>query len=228
MSLTFALPTGSRTVMESSSNAAALPDELAMGAGDLPRGRWWSLPLSLWGLGGVVALLGSAIWRLTPIAVEALADGLTAVQWVVTVLWVAFMAWSEGYRGFHTRFSPRTAARALYLGRRSTPLRVMLGPLFCMGYFGATRRVRITAWAITTMVVCLVLLVRLLDQPWRGIVDLGVVVGLAWGLASLLYFFAVGLARRRLPVDPAVPGATPAVSRARPGGAGTDGPGSAG
>jgi hypothetical protein len=34
-------------------------------------------------------------------------------------------------------------------------------------------------------VVALVLIVKSLPQPWRGIVDGGVVVGLAWGLVSL-------------------------------------------
>jgi len=164
-----------------------------------------ALLLSLWGIGGVAALLGSAVWRLTPIAVEPIAGGeLDPTLWLLLAAWVAFMAYSEGYRGFHTRFSPRTAARALWLGRNPKPVRAILAPLFCMGFFGATRRVMITAWSITTMVVCLVLLVHRLDQPWRGIVDAGVVVGLAWGLLSLLWFFARGAITGVLPTDPAV------------------------
>jgi hypothetical protein len=164
-----------------------------------------ALLLSLWGIGGVTALLGSAIWRLTPIAVEPVASGsLGTGHWIAMVAWVAFMAYAEGYRGFHTRFSPRTAARALWLGRHPAPVRAILAPLFCMGFFGATRRVTITAWSITTMVVCLVLLVSRLDQPWRGIIDAGVVVGLAWGLASLLAFFVYGLVTGELPVDPSI------------------------
>ncbi len=167
-----------------------------------------ALLLSLWGIGGVTALLGSAIWRLTPIAVEPIAaGGLEPPHWILLAVWVALMAYSEGYRGFHTRFSPRTAARALWLGRHPRPARAMLAPLFCMGFFGATRRVTITAWSITTMVVCLVLLVHRLEQPWRGIVDAGVVVGLAWGLASLLWFFARGAVTGELPTDPQVPDA---------------------
>ena len=167
----------------------------------------WSLLLSLWGIGGVTLLLGSAIWRLALIAVEPIADGaLGPGHWLALALWVVFMAWAEGYRGFQTKFSPRTAARALHLGRHPTALRAILGPLFCMGFFGATRKVTITAWAITTMVVCLILLVGNLEQPWRGIVDAGVVVGLIWGLVSLLAFFLRGLATGRLPVDPEVAG----------------------
>lgn len=167
---------------------------------------WWSVPLSLWGVGGVTALLASAIWRLTPLAVEPIRAGsLQAWHWPVMVVWIGFMAWAEGYRGFQTKFSPRTAARALHLGRHPTPLRAALAPLFCMGFFGATRKVRITAWSVTTMVICLVLLVGALDQPWRGIVDAGVVIGLLWGVLSLLAFFVRGLVTGELPVDPELP-----------------------
>ena len=44
-------------------------------------------------------------------------------------------------------------------------------------------------------VVCLILVVRLLEQSWRGIVDMGVVVGLAWGTVSLLVHTALALSR---------------------------------
>jgi hypothetical protein len=37
-------------------------------------------------------------------------------------------------------------------------------------------------------IIILVLVVRLLSPPWRGIVDLGVVIGLTWGFISLLIF----------------------------------------
>jgi F0F1-type ATP synthase membrane subunit a len=41
---------------------------------------------------------------------------------------------------------------------------------------------------VTTGIVVLVLLVRAVPQPWRGIIDLGVVVGLAWGIISIVVF----------------------------------------
>lgn len=175
----------------------------------LPAPRTASATLiSLWGIGGVFLLIGSALWRLTPLAIEPIADGsLSAGQWALMIGWSAFNAYAEGYRGFQLRFSPRTAARALYLGHNPTPLRVALAPLFCMGFFGATRRVLIAAWAVLLMVAGLVALVRALDQPWRGIVDAGVVVGLGWGLASLLAFYVAGLTSNSLPADPQVPDA---------------------
>lgn len=162
--------------------------------------------IALWGMGGVVFIIGSAVWRLTPLAIEPMVDGsMTVWHWALMLVWVAFNAYAEGYRGFQKRFSPRTAARALYLGDHPTPLRVALAPLFCMGFFGATRRVLIAAWVVLIMVVGLVTIVRALDQPWRGIVDAGVVVGLGWGLVTLIGFFITGMTGGILPTDPEVP-----------------------
>lgn len=167
--------------------------------------------ISLWGMFGVVLLIGSAVWRLAPLAIEPIADGsMTPLHWGLMIGWSVFNAYAEGYRGFQLRFSPRTAARALYLGHHPTPLRVALAPLFCMGFFGATRRVLIAAWAVLIIVAGLVALVRALDQPWRGIVDAGVVIGLGWGLVSLVVFYVAGLTGNSLPADPQVPGGEPA------------------
>jgi hypothetical protein len=142
----------------------------------------------LWGLGGIFFLVGFAVYRLTPRAVEAVASGLGPGQWAVLGAWTLFMAYGEGYRGFQKRFSPRTAARARWLRDRADTVRAALAPLFCMGYFHATRRVRITSIGLTAGIVVLVVAVSLCPQPWRGIIDFGVVVGLAWGLVSLAWF----------------------------------------
>jgi hypothetical protein len=136
-----------------------------------------------------MALLLFALARLTPIAWEAVAGELDSLQWSVLVINVLFMAWSEGYKGFQQRFSPRVAARVLYLYRNPLPIHVLLlAPLFCCGYFGAGRRTGLTLWLGTTAIVSLVLIVHRLDQPWRGIVDAGVVIGLTWGLVSFIAY----------------------------------------
>ena len=51
----------------------------------------------------------------------------------------------------------------------------------------------------------LILLVGLLEQPWRGIVDAGVVVGLTWGLVSLLIFSVLAFAQADFGYSPEVP-----------------------
>jgi hypothetical protein len=106
-------------------------------------------------------------------------------QWMALILWTLFMGIAEGYRGFQQRFSPRVAARARYLRDHPTLVRMLLAPLFCMGYFHANRRTQITSISLTAGIVVLVVLVSFCPQPWRGIIDCGVVVGLMWGMISL-------------------------------------------
>jgi len=116
------------------------------------------------------------------------------------------MGYSEGYRGFQLGFSPRIAARALWLSRNPSLLRGLLAPAFCMGFFGATKRRTLTSWCVLAGIVGIVSLVRLLPQPWRGIVDFGVVVGLTWGLLAMLVFAWQAVSRRdRFAVDPELP-----------------------
>ena len=159
-----------------------------------------------WGAAGGVAICAFAVWRLAPIVAEAFEMRLSLLQWAVLVGNVVFMAYSEGYRGFQKKFAPRVAARALYLYRSAEPLWVrMLAPLFCFGYFRAPRRICLIAWLATIGIVILVLLVHQLQQPWRGIIDAGVVVGLSWGIAALLANFARAFSTGDYPISPEVP-----------------------
>ena len=160
--------------------------------------------VTLWGVLGFVALLVQAVYRLAPLAVEAIDLGMTTWQWVAFVGYAIFMAYSEGYKGFHRQASPRVVARGLYLAKEPTVLRVLLAPAFCRGLFGASRKRRIVSWALVIMIVGLVILVRMLAQPWRGIIDAGVVLGLAMGMASTLYFLARALFGSPPDVDPEV------------------------
>ncbi len=161
----------------------ALPDSAPIPTAT-PLGRL----AAIWGVAGVAAILVHAIAGVGAIAVEALrGPPFTAAQWAFAALWVAFMAYTEGYRGFQLRFSPRTVARARALAQDPRPVRALLAPFFCIGYFAGTRRRLITAWGVTFAIVAVVVVVRGFPQPWRGIVDGGVVIGLGWGPASLLW-----------------------------------------
>ena len=64
----------------------------------------------------------------------------------------------------------------------------LLAPAIAMGLFQANRKRVIVSWSLFIAIVLVVILVRLAPQPWRGIIDGGVVVGLAMGMISLLYF----------------------------------------
>lgn len=109
-------------------------------------------------------------------------------HWLVLIGNTLFMAYSEGYKGFQLGFAPRIAARARHLVDHPRLLHVLLAPLFCMGYFHTTRRRLISVYVLTVCIVILVFLFHQLSQPWRGILDAGVVVGLSWGICSLLWF----------------------------------------
>jgi hypothetical protein len=114
------------------------------------------------------------------------------------------MLFFEGYRGFQRSFSPRVVARAAELTRSPTPAQVALAPLYCMGLLWAPRAVLMRQWTLVALVVGLVLVVARLEQPTRGLVDLGVVAGLGYGLWTLLAASARALAaRRRPPLEPA-------------------------
>lgn len=150
----------------------------------------------------MLGLLSQATWRLAPLAWEAMHSGLSTTQWILLGVWVAVMAHAEGYRGFHRRFSPRVAARAQHLAGGTTVVRAVFAPFFCMSLFGASRRGMIVARSLVTGIVGLVLLVRMLPQPWRGIVDAGVVVGLAIGATSVVYYVARAMTGAPPAIDP--------------------------
>jgi len=174
---------------------------------DIKQGELSRLGLigAVWAVVGFSWVLLDAIIRLAIIAWEGIGPGLSGLQYVLLVLFVVAMAYAEGYRGFQKSFSPRCAARAYWLCRNPEPLAVALAPLFIMGFFRATRAPFLFAWVGTFLIVLMIIGLQLIPQPWRGIVDAGVVVGLSWGLisflASVLAIFAAGESE----VSPAIP-----------------------
>jgi len=132
---------------------------------------------------------------------------MSRVHWLALIFSVIYMAYAEGYKGFHLGFAPRVVVRARYLADNPRPLHVLLAPLFCMGYIYATRKRQILSFALTTMIICFVLIARSMPQPWRGILDAGVVVGLGLGVLSIAYFLILSSNDpARLTVSAEVPG----------------------
>jgi hypothetical protein len=113
------------------------------------------------------------------------------------------MVYFEGYRGFQRGFSPRVVVRAWSLGRQPSWVRGVLAPLVCMGLLWASRKRLVVSWSLLAGMVALVLGVSRLEQPWRGLIDVGVVLGLAHGLVALLGFAAWAAATGQLPDTPA-------------------------
>lgn len=162
---------------------------------------------SFWGVAGVSLLLSFAVYRLTVVAIDAFAFPFQWYHWLVLFGNIAFMAHSEGYKGFQKGFSPRVAARARYLKYNPRLSHVLVAPLFCMSYFFATRKRLVITYTLTLGIVLLVIIFHQISQPWRGILDAGVVVGLSWGIASLIWFAFAALgtgeyeASAEVPVD---------------------------
>lgn len=151
----------------------------------------WSVLLRVighyWGLLGVFALIASAVVRLSPRMLEALQLPLGPWHWLVLLVFTPYMAYAEGYKGFHLNFAPRVVVRAIHLRESASPLHALLAPLFCMGFIHATRRRQLVSLLVTSAIVVLVLVVSHAPQPWRGIIDTGVITGLVLGLVSLLW-----------------------------------------
>lgn len=141
-----------------------------------------------WGFGGVFLLIATAVCRLTPIARATFETELSGLQWFALVVFSLFMAFGEGYRGFQKAFAPRVAARALYLRDNPRLMHVLLAPLFCLSYFHTTRRRQVTSISITLAIIGVVIATAYTQQPWRGIIDFGVVLGLVWGLTALAIY----------------------------------------
>jgi hypothetical protein len=139
-------------------------------------------------------LLLQALWRLTPLALEPITrDMLSPLQVLSYAAWVAFNAYAEGYRAFHLAWSPRVVTRAWHLAEKPRPLYVVFAPFVAMGLLYATRRRLIVSWSFVVAIAAAIITLRYVPQPYRGIVDGGVVVGLTLGLLSLFLHFARSL-----------------------------------
>ncbi len=159
----------------------------------------------IWGVAGVSLLLLSAVFRLGAVALQTLRMDLDWWHWIACGISLVFLGITEGYMAFQRGYSPRVAARALHLKDNPQLWNVALAPVFCMGLIHATRRRLISSWTLAVAVILIIIAVRALPPPWRGIVDLGVVVALAWGVAALWYLFALGLRGTELPVPADTP-----------------------
>ncbi len=157
-----------------------------------------------WGLFGACGLLVYAIVRLGAVSVDAIQMGLTPLHWVVMLANIVFMAYCEGYRGFQCGYSPRLAARARYLLVQPTITNTVLAPIFCMGFYQAPRRRIVLSFVLLMMIVGFIVLFQYIPQPWRGIFDAGVVVGLSWGLVSISWYSYQAFATTHYAVDPEV------------------------
>jgi len=157
--------------------------------GGKPQINWLGWIASTWGLLGFTLLIASAIVRLSRYIVDLAHHSLSISQWLFMIGFAVFMFYAEGYKGFHLKLSPRFAARAHALRKQPKMIPFLLAPFFCVGYFSATNKRMIASYLLTLMIIGFVLIVSRFSQPWRGMVDFGVVLGLVVGLISIWYWW---------------------------------------
>ena len=162
---------------------------------------------AIWGVTGACMLLGFAVLRMFRQVSEGFTHELGIAHYAVMIPWLFFMLYSEGYKGFQKGYSPRVAARAIFLREKSTLIRAIFAPLFCMGFFDSTKKRKIVLGCLILGITTLVILFQYIPQPWRGVLDLGVVLGLSWGILATLFFFFKYWFGDATDADPEVPSA---------------------
>lgn len=148
--------------------------------------------VQLWGVMGVAAFLGNGARRVLPIALEPMRSDTAypGSYWCAYFGFAAFMAYAEGYCGFHCKFSPNVVTRSTTLRtERAGILGRFFAPLYCMELFSAPAHRIGSAWSFLSAIVLVVAGVKRLPPKPRAVVDAGVVTGLSVGIMSLFYHY---------------------------------------
>ncbi len=141
----------------------------------------------IYSIGGVIAIFSSAIFRLYPHVREGFSFELTTLNWVVLIAYLAVMIVAKGYFALHCSFVPRVINRSELLVENGKLIDRLLAPLYCMGFFKAPKKRIIISYAMLLLIIAFIVSASKISQPWRGIIDLGVIVGLSLGILSLLF-----------------------------------------
>lgn len=142
----------------------------------------------IWGVFQVLTILGNAIKRVVPIALQPfLQKDMLPIHWAAYTVWCLVMAYSEGYKAFHLKFSPMVVGRAFSLNENQSIVNYLFAGPYSMGLFAADRKRMIVSWSVLAGVFSIVNLVKKLPYPYRSIIDGGVVVGLTLGSISIVF-----------------------------------------
>ncbi len=148
---------------------------------------------AIWGIIGWIALLAYAVYKLSIPVFSLKPADLEWYHWLVLVLNALFLVYMKGVRGFQRSLAPRIVTRGRYLRAHPHLLWTLFAPLFCMGYFHIIRRKQIVTIVMTVFMVILIVIVRGLPYPWRGVLDTGILLALGWGIVQLVRFGIGGL-----------------------------------
>ncbi len=150
------------------------------------RGRWRQLAAPAWAVIGVSALFATASYRLGERGVAVIRDGLGGWEWLALAGLTLAFVYGEGFLALDRKWVPGLMRRARELeDERSVVLR-LLAPLYGLSLIGAPPAKLLPSWLGTLAIVGAILVIRVLPDPWRGIVDFAVAAALAWGLVAIL------------------------------------------
>lgn len=150
------------------------------------RGRWRHLAAPAWAVIGVSALFATASYRLGERGVAVIRDGLGGWEWMALAGLTLVFVYGEGFLALDRKWVPGLMRRARELeDERSLVLR-LLAPLYGLSLIGAPPAKLLPSWLGTLAIVGAILVIRVLPDPWRGIIDFAVAAALAWGLVAIL------------------------------------------
>ncbi|MBT3756892.1 MAG: hypothetical protein HOK80_08665 [Candidatus Cloacimonetes bacterium] len=140
----------------------------------------------IYSIGGVIAIFSSAIYRLYPHVKESMSLEFSALNWTVLAAYLIVMIVGKGYFALHRGFVPRVIVRSEQIISNGNLIDKLLAPLYCMGFFKAPKKRMIISYLMILFIISFLVSASKIVQPWRGIIDLGVIVGLSLGIISLL------------------------------------------
>lgn len=184
-----AKPSANRAEGPSPVAASEPSEEGKKGVGDCWEKGMRNKAIAMWAVFGVAATLLEAIYRVSARAIVTLSSGLSVLEWMAFFSTVLLLGYFEGYRALQKRFVPHVVARALQAGHLRNPLWVLCAPLYALSLIGAERRAFLRAWVSVALIAAAVLVVRVLPEPWRGIIDGAVAIALSMGLIALAVQF---------------------------------------
>ena len=142
----------------------------------------------IWGFVGVSLILLHGITCVYPYVVTLDFSKMFWYHYLSLIISIIFLGYAEGYKGFQLSFSPRVAQRLKLVFKNPSFVNVALSPLFCMGFFGISKKRMKITYILTITIIFLIIIIERISEPWRGIIDTGVLVGLSWGLLSFWFF----------------------------------------
>lgn len=141
----------------------------------------------IYSIGGVIAIFSSAIYRLYPHVHESFSYEFSISNWIVLSVYLIVMIVGKGYFALHRGFVPRVINRSEQLIENGKLIDRLLAPLYCMGFFKAPKKRMLISYVMILLIVSFIVSASKISQPWRGIIDIGVIIGLSLGILSLLF-----------------------------------------